>query len=180
MKKVIAVLALVLLASFNVAQAATLTFNQNSSGASYTENGMTITSTGTTNVNTNGSWYLTIGGQDSFELTTGGVFDLLSVNTLHYDYSETTLWQGFSNGQLIASTTTNAADTLWNFLGFVNLDKVAVTMTGYWNDPSFDNLTYQSSVSAVPVPAAVWLFGSGIAGLIGASKRKKTVAAVTA
>ncbi len=29
-------------------------------------------------------------------------------------------------------------------------------------------------VSSVPVPAAVWLFGSGLLGLIGFSKRKKT------
>ena len=29
------------------------------------------------------------------------------------------------------------------------------------------------SVSAVPVPAAVWLFGSGLIGLIGFAKRKK-------
>jgi hypothetical protein len=32
-------------------------------------------------------------------------------------------------------------------------------------------------VSAVPVPAAVWLFGTGILGLIGFSKRKSRVAA---
>ena len=30
-----------------------------------------------------------------------------------------------------------------------------------------------SSISAVPVPAAVWLFGSGLIGLIGIAKRKK-------
>lgn len=29
-----------------------------------------------------------------------------------------------------------------------------------------------ASISAVPIPAAVWLFGSGIVGLIGASRRK--------
>ncbi len=31
-----------------------------------------------------------------------------------------------------------------------------------------------ASVSAVPVPAAVWLFGSAITGLVGVSRRKKT------
>ena len=31
----------------------------------------------------------------------------------------------------------------------------------------------QFSVSAVPVPAAVWLFGSGLVGLIGLARRKK-------
>jgi hypothetical protein len=33
-------------------------------------------------------------------------------------------------------------------------------------------LTADSSVSNVPVPAAIWLFGSAFAGLIGVSKRK--------
>jgi hypothetical protein len=31
---------------------------------------------------------------------------------------------------------------------------------------------YVSTVSAVPVPAAVWLFGSGLVGLIGVARRK--------
>ena len=34
---------------------------------------------------------------------------------------------------------------------------------------------HNGDVSAVPVPAAVWLFGSGLLGLVGISKRKKTV-----
>ncbi|MCK4951266.1 MAG: VPLPA-CTERM sorting domain-containing protein [Gammaproteobacteria bacterium] len=46
------------------------------------------------------------------------------------------------------------------------------------NDPSgFGGVGYQvhleGVVSAVPVPAAVWLFGSGLIGLIGTAKRKK-------
>jgi len=32
---------------------------------------------------------------------------------------------------------------------------------------------YTGDVSAVPVPAAVWLFGSGLTGLLGVSRRKK-------
>jgi hypothetical protein len=31
-----------------------------------------------------------------------------------------------------------------------------------------------NAVSAVPVPAAVWLFGSGLLGLVGISRRKKS------
>jgi hypothetical protein len=34
---------------------------------------------------------------------------------------------------------------------------------------NFDNIV----VSAVPVPAAFWLFGSGLIGLIGVARRKK-------
>jgi hypothetical protein len=35
-----------------------------------------------------------------------------------------------------------------------------------------------NTVSAVPLPAAVWLFGSGLMGLVGVSRRRKAAAAV--
>jgi hypothetical protein len=41
-------------------------------------------------------------------------------------------------------------------------------------DAFFDNITISTDVAAVPVPAAVWLFGSGLLGLIGVARRKKT------
>lgn len=42
-------------------------------------------------------------------------------------------------------------------------------------DLARSDLRYASfAVSAVPVPAAVWLFGSGLLGLIGVARRKKT------
>ena len=37
----------------------------------------------------------------------------------------------------------------------------------------YDNLNF-AEVSAVPVPAAVWLFGSGLLGLVGVARRKKS------
>ena len=41
-------------------------------------------------------------------------------------------------------------------------------------DAYFDNVTISTDVAAVPVPAAVWLFGSGLLGLIGVARKKKT------
>ena len=35
------------------------------------------------------------------------------------------------------------------------------------------NLVLIADLSAVPVPGAVWLFGSGLVGLMGAARRKK-------
>jgi hypothetical protein len=55
-------------------------------------------------------------------------------------------------------------------------------MTGWINPPhfvsnttlaSFIDLGYTVNLTAVPLPAAVWLFGSGLLGLIGWSKRKQ-------
>ncbi len=44
----------------------------------------------------------------------------------------------------------------------------------YWLEGQATGSIYtDTAVSAVPVPAAVWLFGSGLLGLIGFSKRKK-------
>jgi len=48
------------------------------------------------------------------------------------------------------------------------------TETTAKRDIDFDNISYAVwEVSAVPVPAAVWLFGSGLIGLIGVARRKK-------
>ncbi len=47
----------------------------------------------------------------------------------------------------------------------------------YWDDVAADNaghvtVSLDNNISNVPVPAAVWLFGSGLVGLIGANRKK--------
>ena len=37
-----------------------------------------------------------------------------------------------------------------------------------------DHARYNYTPSAVPVPAAAWLFGSGLIGLVGIARRRKT------
>ena len=44
-------------------------------------------------------------------------------------------------------------------------------------DAVIDNVSIVTDVSAVPVPAAAWLFGSGLLGLVGVARRKKALAA---
>ncbi|MGB5473424.1 MAG: VPLPA-CTERM sorting domain-containing protein [Gammaproteobacteria bacterium] len=42
------------------------------------------------------------------------------------------------------------------------------------DNPLFDGLGVLDTVASVPIPATVWLFSSGLLGLIGISRRKKT------
>ncbi len=47
--------------------------------------------------------------------------------------------------------------------------------SGSWysgNQYGFDYASINGTVSAIPVPAAVWLFGSGLLGLIGVATKK--------
>lgn len=45
--------------------------------------------------------------------------------------------------------------------------------SGYKADSNYAWAVQSGDVSAVPVPAAVWLFGSGLVGLIGVARRKR-------
>jgi hypothetical protein len=44
---------------------------------------------------------------------------------------------------------------------------------GFKDDSRYSWAVHAGNVSPVPVPAAVWLFGSGLLGLIGIARRKK-------
>ncbi|MBU2677860.1 MAG: VPLPA-CTERM sorting domain-containing protein [Gammaproteobacteria bacterium] len=43
-------------------------------------------------------------------------------------------------------------------------------------DVFFDNVSITADIAPIPVPAAVWLFGSGLVGLVGVARRKKKAA----
>ena len=60
----------------------------------------------------------------------------------------------------------------------LNFTDVAVSVWAIWPDdfgrPDLASaLVRPSAVPAVPVPAAIWLFGTGIIGLVGLSRRRK-------
>jgi len=82
---------------------------------------------------------------------------------------------GASGTSLVSSLATNninftstaLSDMEFLYAGFALSDTDAL----FGVTESFDNFSVE--VSAVPVPAAAWLFGSGLIGLIGFAKRKK-------
>jgi hypothetical protein len=60
--------------------------------------------------------------------------------------------------------------------GWANLLSVEVSGNSGLGYVAYDNIDVTSAVggvNAVPVPAAVWLFGSALIGLVGLGKRKK-------
>jgi hypothetical protein len=72
------------------------------------------------------------------------------------------------------SAATNAGASTGKFYGFTGIlfDRIMVSAGGSGGDYNFDNLQF-NTVSAIPVPAAVWLFGTAPIGLVGFGKRRK-------
>ena len=57
----------------------------------------------------------------------------------------------------------------------ISLELVAICggVPGCESNIFWDNISITADIAAVPVPAAVWLFGSGLLGLVGVARRKK-------
>lgn len=81
-------------------------------------------------------------------------------------------WQ-LNMDTLVDETTTGG---LWKFTG----TGLLVDLNGTYEDTAATfalsanqtGSSYSLSIAAVPVPAAVWLFGSGLLGLVGVARRK--------
>lgn len=141
---------------------------------------------GTSTTNPNNAWSFDFTG-GSFSapggmLTTG--FSYTAISGALVDNGDGTYTGSYSFGfgpaPAVATTTTWDVTQVGTNLSFVTLDGDA---NGYYGT-SFTNIfgtigpvmdgTAMGSVSAVPVPAAVWLFGSGLLGLAGVARRRKT------
>ena len=89
-----------------------------------------------------------------------------------------------SNGTVLEFLTSSGQEQLQTntsgslqFLGFVAsngeaFSEIAFLPNGARDGFGLDNVHIGNSLSAVPIPAAVWLFGSGLIGLIGLARRK--------
>ena len=91
---------------------------------------------------------------------------------------------GWDSGDIVYASIFDAADSL---LAMITIDSnMLVDFSAYTGISRLfldDNSTgagiaydqFSFNTSAVPVPAAVWLFGSGIMGLFGWSRRKQVI-----
>lgn len=60
------------------------------------------------------------------------------------------------------------------FIGVTNSAGIArIFISNRLGGIEVDHLQYGGGVSAIPVPAAVWLFGTALIGLVGFSKRRE-------
>ena len=86
------------------------------------------------------------------------------------------LWSDNIGGQVGMSTEGRIDQTLE--MSFVTFDTSAVfqpviSSLGFFNiDTATGAASFSTGISAVPVPAAVWLFGSGLMGLVGVARRR--------
>lgn len=55
----------------------------------------------------------------------------------------------------------------------LNVQFVTAFLTGTNREVDFQNIGFTAELSQIPVPAALWLFGSGLLALIGISRRKR-------
>lgn len=138
---------------------------------SYTESGLTITATPDSaswveisEGNGGFGWNLPccLSRTDEFDLTTGGVFGLSSIEVLHSDAGDPVMAQGFLNGSPVATVDIgNGFLGLFEFFGFGQVDRVRLTASGTLSDPTFDNLTF-NAFSPIPLPPAGLLLLAGV------------------
>jgi hypothetical protein len=98
----------------------------------------------------------------------GGVSSTLNLNggAPLFPNGDPSVWNNYS-------ATVNLGDDVSGGIDFL-ISAPCGAAAGCVSDYYVDNISVEfGEASAVPVPAAAWLFGSGLLGLVGMSKRKK-------
>lgn len=151
--------------------------------------GVLVTSTETINPTEGTGFGITYGGGDAFtqsqsvEILTAGVYDIsVKANALTgtalVSGSNRTLLDGafelFAGSASSSNFDVFTEDDWMTFTWTTTLDAGLIDV-GLRNRASaiYSIAFDEYSVTLVPVPAAVWLFGSGLIGLIGVARRKK-------
>jgi hypothetical protein len=102
----------------------------------------------------------------STAISTGGLWDTSSGSNVANWFANGSATQQTGYGSTTLYTMTMGS-ALTSQIGVANLGTVSLSSTG---------LTFSSGTSAVPLPAALWLLGSGLLGLAGVGRRKSAAA----
>jgi hypothetical protein len=112
--------------------------------------------------------------------TSGTFFDAAGTSTASAANGPLTSSGNFNQGTLSAASI-GTATAFYNILANTNTattggigghKTATTTYAGFWDLSSTGDLTYNIVTSPVPLPAAVWLLGSGLLGLIGVGRRR--------
>ncbi len=112
-------------------------------------------------------FYNTLGNVSDYDVT--GVFDDGCAGSCLVNTGPFSNVQSLGDDSVYWSGSELSSSNAWNFDIFQGAQS--------HNSKSFELFAWavhSGDVSAVPVPAAVWLFGSGLIGLLGVAKRKKS------
>ena len=112
-------------------------------------------------------------------ITIGGVSPGHVVNNFGWDWADSFYYRNISGVEnaFTAGTIVSGSVTLSGTGMFDPADAVSLQLVSGFSTTSSDWVRLEANaVSAVPVPAAVWLMGSALVGLTGFSRRKETTA----
>ena len=93
------------------------------------------------------------------------------INQIHNSNYELFSNVMFNNNSHYWTATGNADNTSWAWV--IDMSSGEVDRFNVKTDLNLAWAVQSGDVSAVPVPAALWLFGSGLLGLVGVASRKK-------
>jgi len=166
----------------NLAWNVSVANGQNSDFSNFTDFGVISTSNRGNNINTN-ALNQAIVVHDQYATSLGGSLPVTNKDTtLNDEYFGTLTNGGYAGSERIWGTSWQTNGSTDNSAAFgTDLDFYYWQTGGFSTDPnlfkaagvwSFDGSTL-GYASPVPVPAAVWLFASGLLGLVGVSRRKK-------
>lgn len=104
----------------------------------------------------------------------GAYFTTWAKNDAFGEGSSTSITiHGFNSGTLVHTISMDLSSTSYEWLqaDFVGVDQLQFQTSGFEEWWLMDDFTYDINSSAVPIPAAAWLFGSALIGLAGIKRK---------